>query len=108
MFYSAVLFVSIILLSPKVKSNNYPSISLRAMSLSNSHIAIHKDCTLNKDCNKGICNIEYDLKSFKILKSECICYSPFVNHKGVCNYKQKDKSIAFLLSFFLGTFGFDW
>ena len=98
----------IILLFPSIFLNNYPSMSLRAMSLSNSHVTIYNECTSDKDCNKGLCHIALEFESLKIINSECVCYTPYVSHKGICNYKQRDKSTALLLSIFLGTFGIDW
>ncbi len=93
---------------PSTFLNNFPSISLRAMSLSNSHVSILKECLSDDDCNNGICHLVYDYVALKIKSSECVCYSPYMSYKGVCDYKQKDKHTALLLSIFLGTFGIDW
>ena len=70
------------LLFPSVFLNNFPSISLRAMSLSNSHVIIYKECTSDKECNNGLCHITFDFNALKIINSECVCYNPYVSHKG--------------------------
>lgn len=55
-------------------------------------------CVSNSDCNHGKCE-----------NTTCVCESGYVTYKGVnCNYKQKEKLVAFLLSFFIGNFGADW
>jgi TM2 domain-containing membrane protein YozV len=55
-------------------------------------------CKTNEECNKGQCK-----------QSECVCDTGFVTFNNVtCNYKQKEKLTAFLLSFFAGNVGADW
>ena len=57
------------------------------------------NCTTNTDCNKGQC-----------VSSACVCNAGYINFPSnqVCNYEQKSKETAFLLSFFFGYFGADW
>jgi hypothetical protein len=55
-------------------------------------------CTVDKDCNNGVCT-----------SGNCTCNSGYVDYKdGACNYLQKEKLTAFLLSFLIGTTGADW
>jgi hypothetical protein len=50
------------------------------------------------DCNNGVCK-----------NQTCKCDQGFITlNNENCNYKQKEKLVAFLLSFFIGTFGADW
>jgi hypothetical protein len=55
-------------------------------------------CTLNSDCNNGVCT-----------SGICVCNKGYLSQDTLaCSYKQKDQLTAFLLSFFLGVFGADW
>ena len=55
-------------------------------------------CSSNSACNNGACE-----------NGTCVCFSGYVTYKNSpCNYEQKQKLTAFLLSFFSGTFGADW
>lgn len=56
-------------------------------------------CLSDSDCNgHGKC-----------VNSVCKCETGYITHKGVnCNYKQKEKLVAFLLSFLIGATGADW
>jgi hypothetical protein len=56
-------------------------------------------CTDNsRICNNGTC-----------LNGYCYCSRGFANFNNtICNYQQKNKLTAFLLSFFLGPLGADW
>jgi hypothetical protein len=55
-------------------------------------------CTVNADCNNGACQA-----------GVCVCTAGFVSYQnGTCNYQQKEKLTAFLLSFLVGTTGADW
>lgn len=63
----------------------------------------------NNECGNGYCCIGY----FNTSVGFCNCNSRYVNiDTGVtiipCDYKQKSKLKAFLLSFFVGGFGTDW
>jgi len=64
-------------------------------------------CVSNRECNNGNC-VFYDegVSDRKV----CECESGWITYgdSEVCSYKQKDKLIAFLLSFFVGEFGADW
>ncbi len=61
-------------------------------------LAQNQKCLTDSDCNNGIC------RNFT-----CICNSGFVTFgSSTCNYQQKEKLTAFLLSFFVGSFGADW
>ena len=56
-------------------------------------------CNKNSDCNNGVC-VEYF----------CLCTKGFVSYgtNQTCNYQQKEKLTAFLLSFLIGSTGADW
>lgn len=55
------------------------------------------------------CNTDEDCKHGKCVNSTCECEAGWITRKGVnCNYQQKKKLVAFLLSFFLGGVGADW
>ncbi len=56
-------------------------------------------CTRNSDCNNGVCQ-----------ESVCLCNKGFVSFgtNQTCNYQQKEKLTAFLLSFLIGSTGADW
>jgi hypothetical protein len=55
-------------------------------------------CNTDAECNNGKCS-----------SNQCKCdagYTTYMNQ--TCNYKQKEKLTAFLLSFLVGAFGADW
>lgn len=55
-------------------------------------------CTTDANCNNGVC-----------ISLQCVCSKGYADRDGVaCTYKQKEKVIAFCLSFFIGFFGADW
>lgn len=56
-------------------------------------------CVCNSDCNNhGQC-----------INSACVCDNGYITYdSGACNYKQKEKLTAFLLSFLIGATGADW
>jgi hypothetical protein len=56
-------------------------------------------CTGNYDCGRGFCRAY-----------TCQCYRGYITwrYMDVCNYEQRTKLTAFLVSFFVGTFGVDW
>ena len=56
------------------------------------------NCTIDNDCGHGKCR-----------NQSCICDKGFTSFNNkVCNYEQKKKLTAFLLSFFVGVTGADW
>jgi TM2 domain-containing membrane protein YozV len=64
-----------------------------------TQIAYSASCTTDSDCNNGRCSSD----------KTCICTLGYVTYKNdTCNYKQKEKLTAFLLSFFIGSLGVDW
>ena len=56
-------------------------------------------CTMNSDCNNGICQ-----------EALCLCNKGFVSYgtNQTCNYQQKEKLTAFILSLLIGSTGADW
>ena len=62
-------------------------------------LSLAKSCSQNSECNNGICQ-----------QSICICNKGFVSFgpNQACNYEQKEKLTAFLLSFLVGSTGADW
>ena len=54
-------------------------------------------CTTSDTCGNGRCE-----------NMVCVCISGYVSRTGTCNYEQRDKIVAFMLSFFLGWTGADW
>lgn len=55
-------------------------------------------CLSDANCNQGTCN-----------NGTCVCTNGYVDFGGVsCNYQQREKLTAFLLSFLIGTTGADW
>ena len=58
-----------------------------------------QSCSSDNDCNNGICR-----------SGACLCNAGYVTFgsNGTCNYQQKNKITAFLLSFLIGTTGADW
>jgi len=70
------------------------NITLRALTM----------CSKNIDCIHGICDQNVN-------RSLCICERGWTysrNNPNVCDYQQKSKLGAFLLSFFVGGLGADW
>ena len=73
-------------------------VSIVLLGLASLSMAQSTACTSDASCNNGVCK-----------NSTCVCtlgYVTFGNQ--TCNYKQKEKLTAFLLSFFVGNFGADW
>ena len=56
-------------------------------------------CITDSQCNNGKCQ-----------SNVCVCTKGYVTFGGTspCNYQQKDKLTAFLLSFLIGNLGADW
>jgi hypothetical protein len=55
-------------------------------------------CESSSECNNGQCK-----------EGVCACSAGYISYNDeVCNYKQKPKLVAFLLSIFAGTLGADW
>lgn len=56
-------------------------------------------CSSDMECGNGFCQAYM-----------CQCYRGYISwrYMEVCNYEQRTKSTAFLLSFFVGIFGVDW
>ena len=74
------------------------TVSIVLLGLASLSMAQSTACTSDASCNNGVCK-----------NSTCVCtlgYVTFGNQ--TCNYKQKEKLTAFLLSFFVGNFGADW
>ena len=69
-------------------------IGFSLISLSNG-----QSCSNDSNCNNGMCR-----------NSVCVCNSGYVSFgsNGTCNYEQKKKLTAFLISFLIGTTGADW
>ena len=62
---------------------------------------VNSACVNDLDCNNGECKN----------KTYCKCDDGYTTHgtdAGPCNYKQKNKLTAFMLSFFIGNTGADW
>ena len=64
-------------------------------------LATHITCTCinNTECGNGMCT-----------QSACVCTLGYISSgtNQTCNYKQKEKLTAFLLSFLVGSTGADW
>ena len=57
-------------------------------------------CKTDLDCKHGSCNTT---------SGNCTCNTGYVNYNDQpCDYEQKEKLTAFLLSFLIGTTGADW
>lgn len=56
-------------------------------------------CTDDIECGRGVCRADV-----------CQCYRGYITWKWmeVCNYEQRTKLTAFLVSFFVGILGIDW
>ena len=56
-------------------------------------------CTYDNECGRGFCR-----------GYMCQCYRGYISwwFMDACNYEQRKKLTAFLLSFFVGIFGVDW
>ncbi len=55
-------------------------------------------CTDSSQCGNGQCT-----------KELCVCSTGYISYNDeICNYKQKPKLVAFMLSLFAGTLGVDW
>ncbi len=68
------------------------------LGLASSFMDKSTACTSDATCNNGVC------RNFT-----CVCTLGYVDFNNqTCNYKQKEKLTAFLLSFFVGNFGADW
>ena len=70
------------------------------VGLSLVHFSNGQSCNTDSMCNNGICRN----------KNTCVCNSGYVSFgsNGTCNYEQKNKLTAFLLSFLIGSTGADW
>ena len=75
-------------------------IFLAMINLSLFNLLNGQSCTTDSNCNNGICTKNIT----------CVCNPGFVSYgtNGTCNYEQKQKLTAFLLSFFVGFYGADW
>lgn len=63
------------------------------------------ECLFDADCNHGTCR----QRSHQTPTWQCECNEPYTSADDeICNYKQKNKLTAFLLSIFVGWFGADW
>ena len=61
-------------------------------------LAHSASCLTDAECANGKC-----------VTATCVCNEGYVTYQNVtCNYKQKEKLTAFLLSFLVGTLGADW
>mmetsp|Transcript_18716 Transcript_18716/g.35331 ORF Transcript_18716/g.35331 Transcript_18716/m.35331 type:complete len:153 (-) Transcript_18716:182-640(-) len=58
------------------------------------------------DCGHGSCEIYETFNNSATL--QCQCDDAYLDRGGVCNYRQKTLTSAFLYSFFLGGFGGDY
>merc|ERR1712147_385457 len=86
----------------KMKFYTYLFISLALMSLIQFSKATGENCTTDSDCGNGVCKNKTDTTK------ACECNKGYVSFNGVCNYQQKEKLTAFLLSFLIGSTGADW
>lgn len=62
-----------------------------------THKALLVKCSDNSECGHGVC-----------ANKVCQCNEGFTSKDKACDYEQKSKTSAFLLSLFLGNFGADW
>lgn len=64
-------------------------------------------CINDSDCNHGYCiNITNHINT---TISECQCINGYTNFNNeICDYKQKEQYIAYILSIYTGGFGADW
>ena len=78
--------------------NNHIFLAMIELSLIN--LLNSQSCTTDSNCNNGICT----------KNSTCVCNPGFFSFgsNGTCNYEQKNKLTAFLLSILIGTTGADW
>ena len=88
----------LILISVILISFNFANAQISHNSLATTN---YLSCTDNDRCNyHGVC---------KVNNTICHCYDGYVTYNSddgtQCNYKQKEQLTAFLLQFFLGTFG---
>jgi hypothetical protein len=64
-------------------------------------------CSTDFDCGQGICDETISKKNFS-----CVCDHGWTQSRNArnktCEYHQKPKLVAFILSFFLGGLGADW
>ena len=81
-----------------MNSKSILTVSFLLLGLASLSIAQSTACTSDATCNNGVCK-----------NSTCVCSLGYVTFGNTtCNYKQKEKLTAFLLSFFVGNFGADW
>lgn len=96
-FYAAFVFVAVCINLAQYSSRQYTPANdglVRSFKMIET-----TSCTLDSQCGNGQC----------IGKPEiCVCNSGFISVDGVCNYEQKSKLVAFLLSFLIGGTGADW
>lgn len=72
--------------------------TLIILLLSINLVYLQGDPCAGVNCNSGTCN-----------NGNCTCKTGYVNYKNqYCNYQQKEKLVAFLLSFLIGATGADW
>jgi len=63
------------------------------------------ECHSDNDCNNnGVCQLNSQGQTY------CNCDDGYINaeNDGPCGYHQRRKLLAFLFSFFLGSYGVDW
>lgn len=60
------------------------------------------NCTRSSECGHGTC--EPDGPTGHV----CVCKKGWINRGRTCNYEQRSKLAAFLISLFAGTLGADW
>jgi TM2 domain-containing membrane protein YozV len=95
----AALLLLIVLIHSAAAFNDTTLDIQNSSAIQSQHTKI--TCTNNTECGFGLCT---DVSS----TPHCVCYEGYTHKDGVCNYKQKDKLTAFLLSLFLGKLGADW
>jgi hypothetical protein len=100
-----LVFISILILKTQCQQN----VTLQSLGQNVTSLSLKQNvvsiCSTDLDCIHGRC---YN-KSVNVLI--CICDRGWIysrDGQNICNYQQKSKLGAFLLSFFLGGFGSDW
>ena len=79
-------------------NSNFNLMILGIILISLTGLSSAFSCNETIQCNNGACS-----------NGTCICTDGFVTYGGdVCNFKQREKLTAFLLSFFVGNLGADW
>ncbi len=69
-------------------------------------LSAQASCNTTSQCGSGQC---LPVNDGPTVTYQCVCNSGYISTDGnICNYEQKEKLTAFLLSFFVGVLGVDW